>query len=128
MQEISKETQKPSLTDIINEWMRGDPLLCQHFRWEWPKPKGKYDLDCFYIGICNKLDMTSYAVGFVGTSPSKLYIDQTLTWEWTVKEDVVGRRQPNIRYFPEDPQFFEKLKAGLIAGHNSLSSITKCTM
>lgn len=127
---MPQKSQKPALTDLINEWMRGDPLLCQHFKWEWPKTKGVgVGLECFFVGTHWREDTGSYAVGFVGTSPSKIYVQQVATWEWEPKFDgQIGRRKSNIYYTPEDPLFFQNFKQGLIAGHNSLSHILKCTI
>lgn len=125
-----KEKAAPSLTDIVSEWMKGDPLICEHFRWEWPKTKdptlGYYidNPECFYIGAHPLPDFTQYAVGFVGTSPTGQYV---ITWAWEV-EGYASKRLNNIYHDPADPQFFETLKSGLIAAHNSLNKVIKCAI
>jgi hypothetical protein len=125
---MPQETQEPALTDLINEWMRGDPLLCQHFRWEWPKSRAPESRG-FYIGTCYFLDTTSYAVGYVGDIYDNYY-RHAATWKWgTIDEQ--GRplyRLANVYYPPGDPKFFENFKAGLIAGHNSLKETINCSI
>lgn len=129
MSQKAQKPQGPALADLVNEWMRGDPLLCEHFKWEWPK--SRQDFKGFFVGTHWREDTGSYAVAFVGTSPISC-TEQVATWEWVVaappEQEKLVRRTQNVYYVPEDPQFFEQFKQGLIKGHNSLNRILKCSI
>ena len=116
-----------NLVSIVHDFIMGDPLLKKHINFE-PDFKGHAEV----IGTCYPKRKVQYAIGVVGQQDDIKAV--VWVWHWTPTYSKEGELHfsrgmgPELTLHPGDPQFFEKLKAGLIKGHNSLALYHKCAM
>ena len=114
------QMQEIDLLTIVKDWHKGDPLLRRHLSIS--EREGHW---LYFTSRCN--NRTGYAVGFIGITEGPFGINGTELYTWnlsTVK--VPMHRKFLMTLNVGDPNYFEKLRAGLITGHNSLSGFTEC--
>lgn len=108
-----------TLVNIVLKFIQEDPLLKNHITYTPDDPEG--DMAGVFLGACAPLNEAPYAIACVS---NKHRLAQT--WEWDLFTPAHDKRVTFCDLVPEDPNFFEKLRAGLIIAHNSLSSTHLC--
>lgn len=116
-----------TLVNVVLRWIQEDPLLKKHITYTPDDPSGQGD--GVYLGCCTLPRHVPYAIAVVYNKNQ--YV---ATWEWAPWEgEWTTNSTPGIRknitdHLPGDPQFFEKLKVGLIVAHNSMKVTNGCNI